>query len=475
MFQFYALLTACTAIVSAAGQQQRGIQNSNLNSVEYTDGTSLMQSSKSIAVVSVPSVITEDIFGDLEDSFGEPAIPQKTSTEMTNPIEIASFFIACTQDVFIMAVLMFLLPFVAGRLILPPHKKQLNLSVESQETDVRQQSSRRELVNFGELMRAARSCDEAQWRSALKALPDRVRAVDRFGCTALHIAADAGCVEMAKELLEAGADVQVRDTWEETPLHFAARKGSFEMCELLLAKGAELDATNFDGVTPLVAAARACNESSCQLLLDRGATCGGLPDTDVPALLSSLLMYKMIVPQCKSDTDISAESQEPNVRHLPSRRELVNFGELMRAARSCDEAQWGSALKALPDYVRAVDRFGCTALHIAADAGCVKMAKELLEAGADVQVRDTWEETPLHFAARKGSFEMCELLLAKGAELDAINSDGVTPLVAAARACNESSCQLLLDRGATCGGLPDADVPALLSSLLMYKMILPQC
>jgi hypothetical protein len=302
MFQFHVLLTACVAVVSAIDQQQRGIQSSNPKSADYTDGTSLMQGSKSIAIVSVPSVITEDIFGDLEDSFGESTIPRKASPQMTSLVDLSSFFIGCTQDIFILAILIFLVPFAAGKLILQPHKKQVDeagIAARSQEPDVAQQ---REFVNLGQLMRAARSCDEAQWRPVLEALPDYVHAVDRFGCTALHVAADADCVKMAKELLEAGADAQVRDSWEESPLHFAARKSSLEMCEVLLAKGAEIDAINSDGVTPLVAAAKARNESACQLLLDRGATCGGLPDADVPPLLSSLLMYKMILPQCEKDT-----------------------------------------------------------------------------------------------------------------------------------------------------------------------------
>jgi Ankyrin repeats (3 copies) len=57
-------------------------------------------------------------------------------------------------------------------------------------------------------------------------------------------------------------------------------------------------------------------------------------------------------------------------------------------------------------------------LHRAAGAGFIKVAQELLKAGADVNVRTILDndETPLMIAAGQGNRKMAELLLANGAD-----------------------------------------------------------
>eukprot|EP00930_Biecheleria_cincta_P064276 TRINITY_DN49835_c0_g1_i1.p1 TRINITY_DN49835_c0_g1~~TRINITY_DN49835_c0_g1_i1.p1 ORF type:complete len:297 (-),score=78.74 TRINITY_DN49835_c0_g1_i1:122-1012(-) len=117
---------------------------------------------------------------------------------------------------------------------------------------------------------------------------------DDCGCTALHMAAHDGDVAELVRLLETGADLNAREVWGETPLHLAARSGSTECCDKLLAHGAELDAENDDGVTPLVVAAEAGCEATCKLLLDRGAGAGDADDVDMPPLLCSLLMFRLL-------------------------------------------------------------------------------------------------------------------------------------------------------------------------------------
>jgi len=268
-------------------------------------GTSLMQASTK-ATISVHGDLVEDPFSELEDSF---EISQKDSIDsfsQGSAIDAAFFWISCSQDFFVFAFVLFVVPFVAGKFIQTHPLKKVGKSLKQVEQVAPIQKCT--AVNLGQLMRAARSGDEALWRSALHDIPNFAHAADSFGCTALHVAAHADCVELAKVVLEAGADVDAKDTWEETPLHFASRNGSLEMCELLLAKGAELDALNSDDVTPLVASAKARNESVCQMLLDRGGTCRGLSDADVPPLLQSLLMFKMILPPSKEPKEHEADT-----------------------------------------------------------------------------------------------------------------------------------------------------------------------
>jgi ankyrin repeat protein len=46
-------------------------------------------------------------------------------------------------------------------------------------------------------------------------------------------------IEIAKLLIEAGADVKAKDKWGQTPLHLASRLNHTEIAKLLIDAGAE--------------------------------------------------------------------------------------------------------------------------------------------------------------------------------------------------------------------------------------------
>jgi ankyrin repeat protein len=67
------------------------------------------------------------------------------------------------------------------------------------------------------------------------ATPDTADALMRQ--TPLHVAANHGCVEVIRRLVEAGADATARDNMKATPLHLAARAGHAEAVRALAAAG----------------------------------------------------------------------------------------------------------------------------------------------------------------------------------------------------------------------------------------------
>jgi len=69
--------------------------------------------------------------------------------------------------------------------------------------------------------------------------------------SALHLAVREGYADIAKLLLDRGAEVDVLDPFDVTPLHNAAWNGNIDLFKLLLDAGADIEASTYDGNTPL--------------------------------------------------------------------------------------------------------------------------------------------------------------------------------------------------------------------------------
>ena len=75
----------------------------------------------------------------------------------------------------------------------------------------------------------------------------------KFGVTPLHHATfHNGSIEVIKELINAGADVNAQDNYDKTPLHMAVEQNrSIEVIKELIKAGADVNAKNEDSETPL--------------------------------------------------------------------------------------------------------------------------------------------------------------------------------------------------------------------------------
>ncbi len=102
------------------------------------------------------------------------------------------------------------------------------------------------------------------------------------GDSALHVAAAGYRVEIAKLLLDAGADCRAAKNHRKSqPLHYAAdgcpgsefwdSKRQVRMLELLLDSGADIHARDKNGATPLHRAVRTRCAEAVKILLDSGA------------------------------------------------------------------------------------------------------------------------------------------------------------------------------------------------------------
>mgnify|MGYP000303546937 FL=1 len=87
----------------------------------------------------------------------------------------------------------------------------------------------------------------------------------------IYDAVEDGNIEVVKQHLAAGTNVNSKDKDGWTPLHEAASEGRNKIIELLVAKGADVNAKDDDGETPVDAAA---NPETAGLLRKHGGKTG---------------------------------------------------------------------------------------------------------------------------------------------------------------------------------------------------------
>ena len=109
-----------------------------------------------------------------------------------------------------------------------------------------------------------------------------IAAVVLVGCgpsMSIHKAAKTGNIEVIKQHLAAGTDVNAKsDADGGTPLHWAANEGHNEIVELLIAEGADVNAKSESGIskgqTPLDGAIQFKNTKTADLLRKHGGKTG---------------------------------------------------------------------------------------------------------------------------------------------------------------------------------------------------------
>ena len=116
------------------------------------------------------------------------------------------------------------------------------------------------------------ACPDKMIRFLLKAGSD-VNAEDIYNLTPLHLASDAGNVDIVRILLDEVSNVNVnaKDIYGYTPLHEAVLCNNVEIARILIAEGSDIEARNDDGQTPLQIALKYGHVDIGRILLDAGA------------------------------------------------------------------------------------------------------------------------------------------------------------------------------------------------------------
>lgn len=282
-----------------------------------------------------------------------------------------------------------------------------------------------------------------QDRAAVKTLLAQranAKAVQADGAGALHWAAHWDDVEMAGWLIDAGADVNVRNDLGVSPLLIASTNASAPMVERLLAAGANPNAASVGGESPLLVAARAGNATVVKALLAKGAQV----DATEPVRGQTALMWA------------AANGRADVVRAL------VQAGASVQARSTIvpREYQTGSRYVAYDDvrFVMKIDDGGFTPLLFAARSGNAATAGLLLGAGSKLDEPAPSGASPLVIAAHSGNHDVAMLFLERGADPNAAGA-GYTALHAAVLRGDVRLVETLIARGAKLEASLDRGTP----------------
>jgi ankyrin len=289
---------------------------------------------------------------------------------------------------------------------------------------------------------------EQKWERQVTAEP-REKWLPPGGLTPLLFAAREGCLECARLLVSAKAEVNTADPDGIAPLLSAIINGHFDVAGFLLDARADPNAADGTGRTPLYAA----------------VDFNTLPASNRPApavidnQITSLDLIKMLLDH-GADPNARLKKQQPYRTKLDRGDDtMLGAGTtpLLRAAKAADlaamrlllshgaDANLATGGGTVNDVSASVRRApgGINPLMAAAGVGtreedttgrhktegdAIEAIKLCLDAGVDINAADGRGQTALHGAAQQGFDQVVKFLADHGARLDAKDNRGLTPL-----------------------------------------------
>jgi ankyrin repeat protein len=227
-----------------------------------------------------------------------------------------------------------------------------------------------------------------------------VNARDQQGVSVVMTAAGSWQFDVFKELISAGARIDVHDASRNSVLMLATMNPDTKIVKFLIEAGVNIEATNDQGESALSFAARWGKATTLRALINAGAAIN-LSASDLnQALLNALSGDDSAGVKVLLETGADANAMESD-----------SMTALMVAAQNAKP----DAVKALVRAgakINEIDEDGWTALMHVQD---VESARILLNAGADMTVKNNEGKTALRLAIESDQEDIVKLLKSRGA------------------------------------------------------------
>jgi len=276
---------------------------------------------------------------------------------------------------------------------------------------------------------------------------------DHYGRTPLMEASVRGAVHIAQLLINAGADVNAKTSNGTTVLMYAAKGGDPEIVDELTIRGANIVGRNKNGMTALLTAAAWGNTDVVHRLLDHGANISESNDDGVTPIMiaagapdSSTYFYlaeQGADPIAKARNGTNAlcvllTARAPSIRI---------FNDLLRRGidvNATDPKNGDSPLMMAVEFDDYFHDFIVPLINAGADINAADIdgvtplmkttylawnyeaMKYFLQNGADIEAKDKFGRTALAMCVQNGTMDKVRILVEAGADLTIKDAQGNT-------------------------------------------------
>lgn len=232
-------------------------------------------------------------------------------------------------------------------------------------------------------------------------------------------------------------DILWRDDHGRTALHKSFFDKDLETARDLLERGIEIDAADSEGSTALHLSLTHGNTKFTILLLEYNADITKVDKYGQNAFHLSGKSYERAVIIVKRFLELGLLDTIDR-----------NGNTALHHSACCGYFRIAKLLINNGADINSASEYGNTALHFSAESGHFELSKLLLENGADIYAVNGLDQTALHLSASEGSLSVSKLLVNCGADIEAVDNNGKTALHLSVENGHIEIAKLLVNCGA---------------------------